>query len=271
MDPEELELFNDWARTGPDGGQQARPDVRAGNTFYDFKFLGASRRLNQNRPRNCKGGDTHADKRAAEVPKAWCRNIAKMVGDMAKFFPDVPSSVDDAKKRTTSGDLVIHGLVANTFGSFSSTWRMLEERVVGTALATLMATHPSWKYEYAKSYAIMVWRQHVGVGFAYASGAHIIRTVQELAPASSWVQNVNSGMDTRSPMGPPEDVRRGAAALHLDTADMHGGAHRRDPSASAKMLVAQALEESQHSDSDSSDEEVPSESDDDEDSSEGVT
>ena len=143
---------------------------------------------------------------------------------MTLFFPDEPSSVDDAKVRMTwpSGDLVIYGLAANTFGSFSSTWRMLEERVVGAALETLMATHPSWNYEYAKSHATMVWRQHVGVGFAYASGAHIIRTVQELAPATSWVQDVNSGMDTRSPMGLPEEVRRGAAALHLDTADMHG-------------------------------------------------
>ena len=112
----------------------------------------------------------------------------------------------------------------------------------------------------------MVWRQHVGVGFAYASGAHIIRTVQELAPATSWVQNVNSGMDTRSPMGLPEDVRRGAAALHLDTADMHAGSRRRDPSASAMALAA--LDEPQHSESDASDNDNPSDSDDDGDSSE---
>ena len=107
--------------------------------------------------------------------------------------------------------------------------------------------------------------------FAYASGAHVIRTVQELAPATSWVQDVNSGMDTRSPMGPPEEVRRGAAALHLDTADMHGGAHRRDPSASAAMLVTQMPEEPQHSDPDSSGEEVPGGSDDGGSSSEDIT
>ena len=116
----------------------------------------------------------------------------------------------------------------------------------------------------------MVWRQHVGVGFAYASGAHVIRTVQELAPATSWVQDVNSGMDARSPMGLPEEVRRGAAAFHLDTTDMHGGARRRDPSASTMMLMTQELDEPQHSESDASDEEVPCESDDGGDSSEGA-
>ena len=191
-----------------------------------------------------------------------------MVEDMARFFPGVPSSVEAAKERMTwpSGDLAIVGLAVNTFGCFSSSWRVLEERVIGAALETLMATHPTWAYEYAKSYATMVWRQHVGVGFAYASGAHIIRTVQELAPATSWVQNVNSGMDTRSPMGLPEDVRRGAAALHLDTADMHAGSRRRDPSASAMALAA--LDEPQHSESDASDNDNPSDSDDDGDSSE---
>ena len=94
--------------------------------------------------------------------------------------------------------------------------------------------------------------------------------VHELAPPTSWVQKVNSGMDTCSPMGLPEEVRRGAAALHLDTADMHGGARRRGPPASAEMLMDQALEEPQHSDSDAS-EGVPCESDDDEDSNEGAT
>ena len=76
-------------------------------------------------------------------------------------------------------------------------------------------------------------------------------------------------MDTRSPMGLPEEVRRGAADFHLDTADMHGGARRRDPSASTAMLMVQALNEPQHSDSDAS-EGVPCESDDDEDSDEGA-
>ena len=77
------------------------------------------------------------------MPKDWCRAVAKMVGDMDRFFPGVPSAVDAAKARMTwpSGDLVIYGLAANTFGSFSSTWQMLEERVVGAALETLMATH----------------------------------------------------------------------------------------------------------------------------------
>ena len=64
----------------------------------------------------------------------------------------------------------------------------------------------------------------------------------------------------------PEDVRRGAAALHLDTADMHGGSRRRDPSASAMALAA--LDEPQHSESDASDNDAPSDSDDDGDSSE---
>ena len=268
MDPEERNAFDAWARVGPDGGQQARPDIRAGTAYYDLKFVGASRRLNQTSPRICRYGMTHSDKRAAQVPKDWRRTVAKMVEDMARFFPGVPSSVEAAKKRMTwpSGDLAIVGLAVNTFGCFSSSWQVLEERVIGAALETLMATHPTWAYEYAKSYATMVWRQHVGVGFAYASGAHIIRTVQELAPATSWVQNVNSGMDTRSPMGLPEDVRRGAAALHLDTADMHAGSRRRDPSASAMALAA--LDEPQHSESDASDNDNPSDSDNDGDSSE---
>ena len=95
-----------------------------------------------------------------------------MVEDMARFFPGVPSSVGAAKERMTwpSGDLAIVGLAINTFGCFSSSWRVLEERVVGAALETLMATHPSWNCEHAKSHATMVWRQHVGVGFAHASG-----------------------------------------------------------------------------------------------------
>ena len=31
------------------------------------------------------------------VSKAWCQTVAKVVGDMTQFFPDEPSSVDDAK------------------------------------------------------------------------------------------------------------------------------------------------------------------------------
>ena len=85
------------------------------------------------------------------------------------------------------------------------------------------------------------------------------------------IKDVNSGMDTRSPMGPPEEVRRGAAALHLDTADMHGGARRRATSASAAMLVTQMPEEPQHSDPGSSGEDVPGGSDDGGSSSEDIT
>ena len=63
------------------------------------------------------------------------KTVAEMVGDMTSFFPDEPSSVDDAKVRMTwpSGDLAIVGLAGKAFGCFGSSWRGLGGRVGGGA------------------------------------------------------------------------------------------------------------------------------------------